>query len=172
MITKPIKQIIWLACLMIPFWVGAQAKSSFTESSASTRVVAEKYFTAYIKRDWDTLEPLLAPEGSFIDLTAEPIFGKVENIGKEATIQNFRVNYSSITHMEFEKTRAFFSGKYGVFEGTLDWTIKVAEGQEIATKAMPFVAILKVENEQIVEHKDFADYAPFIEGVKKLKKKK
>lgn len=34
---------------------------------------------------------------------------------------------------------------------------------------MPFLTILRVAKGQVVEHRDFADYAPFLDALRKAK---
>ena len=148
--------------------VAAQAVP-FAEQSSATQVVAEKYFAAYIARDWDKLERLLAEEGSFTDPTAEPVFGAVQSLGKPAVMKNFREGYAQLKYMRFNRMRTVFSGKHALFEGTLDWALTL-EGDRVAvTNAMPFLTILRVEGGLVVEHTDFADYQPFIDAYKKAK---
>lgn len=140
----------------------AQAPDAVAQASAATARVAEAYFDAYVARDWDRLAPLLAENGGFADPTAEPLFGKVDVAGKPATLRYFRENYAAIREMRFERTRAFFSGQHAVFEGTLDWTLALGDGKQVRTQAMPFVTILRLEGGRVVEHRDYADYAPFV----------
>ncbi len=157
--------VLFAACLS----VAAQSPRTFAETSAATQQVAERYFSAYIARDWNTLEPLLATDGMFSDPTAEAVFGKVENIGKQAVMKNFRENYAAIQHMHFNTMRVVFSGSHAVFEGTLDWTLNLQNGRDAVTTGMPYLAILRVEGNQVVEHTDFADYQPFIEARRKAR---
>lgn len=147
----------------------ARGAESFAERSAATKPVAERYFSAYIARDWDRLEPLLAEESSFVDPTAEPVFGKVERRGKLEVMKNFREGYAAIRHMAFAPTRTVFSGAYAVFEGTLDWTLELDGGKEAVTRNMPFLTILRVQSGVIVEHTDYADYQPFIDAVRRAR---
>lgn len=158
----------WVAALSTPIVHSAE---SLAQTSASTKPVAERYFSAYIGRDWETLAPLLAEAGSFVDPTAEPVFGKVEHRGKLAVMKNFREGYAAIKHMEFAPSRTVFSGAYAIFEGTLDWTLKLDGGAEAITKSMPFITILRVQSGVVVEHTDYADYQPFIEAVRRAKTK-
>jgi len=144
----------------------AQSGPSFAQVADATRKVAEPYFAAYIARDWDVLAPLLADAGSFADPTATRVFGEVRFVGKPAAMKNFREGYAAIRQMEFKRSRAFFSGEHAIFEGSLDWTLSLGEGKEAVTKAMPFVTVLKVVGGQVVEHQDFADYAPFLAAVR------
>jgi ketosteroid isomerase-like protein len=154
-----------LLCMMLgsaALPAAAHTPEPFASTSATTARVAERYFEAYIARDWDRLAPLLAESGGFADPTAEPVFGKVEVTGKRATVEYFRANYAAIRHMQFNRTRAFFSGRHAVFEGTLDWTLALGGGKEAVTLAMPFVTILRIEDGLVVEHRDFADHQPFV----------
>ncbi len=139
-----------------------QTSPTFAETSVATERVAEAYFSAYIARDWDVLGEHLADAGSFADPTAEPVFGKVAVSGRLATLIYFRENYASIKSMQFNRSRAIFSGTHAVFEGTLNWTMVLQSGKEVVTRDMPFVTILRLEGDKVVEHRDYADYHPFI----------
>ena len=95
-------------CLLAPLSAGAQApapaKPSLAQTSQATQKVAEAYFQAYIARDWDRLEPLLAEAGRFEDPTASSVFGGVGKQGKTAVMQGFREGYASINQMSFPAT--------------------------------------------------------------------
>jgi hypothetical protein len=161
-------------CLAVPMLAAtppavAQSGPTLAESSAATRLVAEPYFAAYVARDWDKLAPLLADAAHFADPTAEPVFGKIDVQGKASVLKNFREGYADIKHMQFHKTRAFFSGGQAIFEGALDWTLRLDGGREVVTQAMPLVTILRIESGQVVDHTDLADYRFFIEAHRKAK---
>lgn len=158
-----------LAFTFVSSPVMSQDKPSFAQVSEATRAVAEKYFAAYIARDWDSLSPLLAEDGGFSDPTAALVFGAVEYKGRHATVKSFRENYAAIKHMEFTPSRVFFSGEHAIFEGTLDWALSVAGGKVADTKAMPFLTILRVVKGRVVEHRDFADYAPYLDALRKAR---
>ncbi len=169
---RMISQYVRVLAIALAFQSGqawAQSGTAFSQATAATEPVAERYFAAYIAREWDSLAPLLADAGGFSDPTASLVFGEVKHVGKAATMKNFREGYAAITQMEFKRSRAFFSGEHAIFEGTLDWTLALGEGKEAITKAMPFVTILRVQNGQVVEHQDFADYAPFLSAVRAMK---
>ncbi len=146
-----------------------QEKPSFQQLSQETRDIATKYFAAYIARDWDSLELLLADDGGFSDPTAEPVFGPVEYSGKQATLKNFRDNYAAITHMDFKENRVLISGEFAIFEGTLNWGLSLSGGKVVETNNTPFLTILRVKNGLVVEHRDYADYAPFLTAYRKAK---
>lgn len=153
-----------LTLVAAPVW--AQGKPSFAEIGAKTQAVADRYFSAYVARDWDRLEPLLADNGGFSDPTASLVFGSVQAAGKAATLKNFREGYAAIRHMAFHPMRSFVSGEHAVFEGTLDWTLELKGGKQAVTQGMPFITVLRVVEGQVLEHRDFADYSPFLAAVR------
>jgi ketosteroid isomerase-like protein len=146
--------------------IHAQSAPSYTDLSKATERVAEPYFSAYIARDWDRLSPLLADDASFSDPTASGDRAP-RDVGRQATEKYFRENYARITRMEFQRIRVFYSGHYAVFEGNLTWALNGKDGKTILTEAMPLVTILRVEGERVAEHRDFADYHPFMEARRK-----
>lgn len=150
--------------------VAAQSDPSFEQAVDATRGVATPYFEAYIARDWDRLAPLLSDAGGFTDPTAAFVFGPVKHEGKDATMKNFREGYAAIKHMAFHQTRVFVSGEHAVFEGTLDWTLELSDGKQAVTRAMPFMTILRVVDGKVIEHRDYADYAPFLQAVRAARK--
>lgn len=153
------------ATLLLPT-VASAAPPSYAESGQATRAVAEPYFDAYIARHWDRLAPLLAEKGSFEDPTAALVFGPVKQQGKAATLKNFREGYAAIRHMAFHPSRVFYAGEHAIFEGTLDWTLALDGGRQAVTTGMPFVTVLRVVDGLVVEHRDYADYTPFLAAVK------
>jgi len=154
-----------IAALVLPP-VAHAAPPTFAQAREATRGVAEPYFEAYIARQWDRLAPLLAEQGGFEDPTAALVFGPVRQQGKAATLKNFREGYAAIRHMAFHPSRVIYAGEHAVFEGTLDWTLALAGGREAVTLGMPFVTVLRVVEGQVVEHRDYADYTPFLAAVK------
>jgi ketosteroid isomerase-like protein len=149
--------------------VWAQQTPSFSQVGAKTQTVAEPYFKAYIARDWKRLEPLLADNGGFSDPTAAFVFGSVKFEGKAATLKNFREGYAAISHMEFHQMRAFVSGEHAIYEGTLDWTLELKGGKQAVTRGMPFISVLRVVDGRVMEHRDFADYTPFLAAMRAAK---
>lgn len=143
----------------------AQERPSFADMSAATETVTQAYFDAYIGRDWDRLEPLLADAGTFRDVTADPVFGGAGAEGKAAMMTLFREGYAGITRMSLRPLRTFHSGHHSIFEGELDWTLRLDNGREVSS-VIPFVTILGVEDGLVVSHRDFADYAPFVAALR------
>lgn len=156
--------VLGLALCAAQVW--AQQGPSFGQASTATRTVADPYFKAYIARDWDRLEPLLADAGGFTDPTAALVFGSVKFEGKAATLKNFREGYAAIKHMAFHPMRAFVSGEHALYEGTLDWTLALRNGRQAVTRGMPFITILRVVEGRVLEHSDFADYTPFLAAMR------
>lgn len=126
------------------------------------QTAAHAYFEAYIARDWDRLAPLLHDEGSFRDPTATALFGQVGANGKTAVLDFFRQNYAGISMMRFESLRTLSSGDHQIYEGTLDWDYRLPDGSIVATRQMPFLTVLRLQEGRVIEHIDYADYAPFL----------
>ena len=66
------------------------------------------------------------------------------------------------------KSRTIFSGNYAIFEGDLDWTVGIGNGKKVST-VMPTITMLKIENGKVTEHRDFADYHPFLVEFRKVR---
>lgn len=163
-----------IACAFALLTVNAPAPSAaqpgarFDEASTATQGVGQAYFDAYIARDWNRIEPLLADEASFHDATAELVFGGAIAEGKPAMMTLFREGYAGITRMSLRPLRAFHSGHYSVFEGELDWALRLDDGVEVAS-VMPFVTIVRIEDGRVVSHRDYADYAPFVAALREAR---
>lgn len=136
--------------------------------TAQTRSVAEPYFQAYMQRDWDTLAPLLAEQASFTDPTAEQTFGATAYLGRDAMMASFRKNYASLQHMNFRPGQVFFFGEWAVFNGTLDWTLKMPAG-EIVSSSTPYQATIRVVSGKVLHHQDLVDYQPFLRGLREAR---
>jgi ketosteroid isomerase-like protein len=139
----------------------AQERPRYDDVTAATAPVGDAYFAAYIARDWDALEPLLADEATFHDPTAAHVFGGALADGKAAMMTLFREGYAGITRMALRPMRTVHAGNYAIYEGELDWALDMGDGRNVAS-VMPFVTVLRIENGHVVEHRDYADYAPFI----------
>ena len=154
--------------LGVPAIAQAQAGSAYAQASAATAPVADAYFAAYTSRDWDALEPLLAAEATFADPTATRVFGGVKSDGKAAIMERFRVGYAGLTHMRFATTRRLVSGDVVIYEGTLDWGLDLGDGTTVGS-VTPMVIVVTVADGKVVEHRDYVDYAPFLEAVRKTR---
>lgn len=165
---------LWLAVGAValaaptPILAEENARPSYAEQKVETEQVADAYFDAYIARDWDRLEPLLADDASFADPTAELVFGNPPTRGRDAIAAKFRKGYSSISAMSFDPIRVFHGGNMALYEGTLSWTLNFADGN-VLDSSMPYVAIIRVEGGKVVSHRDYGDYTDFIAGVRALR---
>lgn len=142
---------------------------SYQQQSAATQEVAERYHAAYIAKNWQAVDDLLAEQAFFTDPTAEPVFGPVHHQGKQAMMANFREGYAGITHMQFMADRKLFSGQFAVFEGALDWDLRLKNGSLVKTRAMPLLTVIKVVEGRVVEHIDYGDYQPFLTAYEAVK---
>ena len=142
--------------------ISAAAIARYQSASLSAQETGEAYFAAYLKKEWDTVESLLADHASFRDVTAELLFDSVSHEGKEAVMTIFREGFARITDMRFHETRTLYSGHYALFEGALDWTVVIEDGRAPLSMTMAIMTMLKVGDGLVVEHRDFADYTPFI----------
>ncbi|MCB1589699.1 MAG: nuclear transport factor 2 family protein [Xanthomonadales bacterium] len=138
------------------------APASYADRSQASLQVAQTYFDAYIARDWDRLAEHLAADGQFSDPTAQAVFGQVGAQGKEALLAYFRTNYAGITQMSFKPLRVVSASDHVIFEGTLDWDLRLPNGTVVPTRKMPFLTILRLQDGQVVDHQDYADYGPFV----------
>lgn len=140
-------------------------RPSYGSVGEATAPVADAYFNAYIGRDWDVLETMLVEGSSFQDPTATYVFGGVLSEGREAMMSRFRNGYASLTHMEFAVTRRIISGDIAIYEGALDWGIDLGDAK-VVDSVTPMVIILTVKDGKVITHRDYVDYAPFIEAVR------
>ena len=162
------------AALTLSLWLAtgapaAPAAPSLADISARTERVAEAYMQAYVARDWDRLAPLLAAEARFQDPTAALVFGGQFPAGKDTVLKFFREGYAAIQTMAFERSSAFFSGHHAVFVGHLAWSLKLRDGRVVHTR-MPLVTVLTLnEADQVVDHRDLADYQPFVDAERRTR---
>ena len=149
----------------VPLAAQEAAPPTYASLSEATALVAEAYFAAYIGRNWDELEPLLAEDASFQDPTATHVFGGVASDGRAAMMERFRQGYAGISHMEFATTRRIISGDVAIYEGGLDWGLDLGDGTLVAS-ITPMVIILTVRDGKVAKHRDYVDYAPFLAAIR------
>ena len=168
-ITKTITRAALVAAALA-FAMPAAAQDSpqpdYTAVSAATAPVADAYLAAYTSLDWDRLEPLLAEDADFVDPTATLVFGEVASEGRAAMMERFRVGYAGITHAEYVPGSRIISAETAVYEGALHWGFALEDGTQIDT-VTPLVMMLTVEDGLVVHHRDYVDYAPFIEAMRR-----
>lgn len=143
----------------------APIKHPYLETSAVTRTIAEGYFRAYLAKDWDALASLSGANLSFQDRTAELVGGGKATLGLPEVLRKFREGYASI-ELDYHPARATFSGHYALFSGILNWKVTLQNGRRVETRDAAFLVILRVEDGEVVEHRDYVDYNGFIQGSK------
>ncbi|MDE1467682.1 nuclear transport factor 2 family protein [Aurantiacibacter sp. D1-12] len=134
----------------------------------ATAPVADAYFAAYTSRDWDAAEALLAEHADFVDPTATLVFGEVTSDGRAAIMERFRVSYAGITHMEFVSGSRMVSAETAIYEGALHWGFDLGDGT-LVDAVTPMVIVLTVEDGRVVHHRDYVDYTPFIEAMRRAR---
>lgn len=92
-------RMLFAVLALVATGASAQGSAPFAAASTAAEKIGEAYFSAYIARDWDRLEPLLAERGSFADPTAALVFGSVQTTGKVEMLTKFRNGYAAIAHM-------------------------------------------------------------------------
>ena len=137
--------------------------SAYQRFSTETAAVADPYFNAYIAMDWAKVEALAADNISVRDPTAARLFGAAGAEGKATVMHNFRTTYAGLKGMRFETTRTIHSGDLAIYEGALEWTLDMRDGRDV-TSVTPMVIVLEVSDGKVVSHRDYVDYAPFVEA--------
>lgn len=135
----------------------------YTQASAQTRDIAERYFQAYLRKDWAQLEPLMAEQIQFRDTTAALVFGALDQAGKPRLTQYFRQVYPYIETHEFKLERSFFAGQQAVFVGVSDWSF-APPGQPAVRSRTPIVIALQVQGGQVIEHLEMGDLQGYVEA--------
>lgn len=143
---------------------------SYTQVSAQTRQVAERYFQAYVRKDWASLFPLMGEQIRFRDPTATLVFGDLDQAGRPALQQYLAEVYAYIDVHAFRLDRSYFAGQQAVFIGESDWTIAIPGESPIRSRT-PIVIALKVQGGQVLEHLEMADLQAYVDGVAQLRKK-
>ncbi|MEZ4411778.1 MAG: nuclear transport factor 2 family protein [Gemmatimonadales bacterium] len=164
--TPTLLVLLALACAP-PLIAQSPGASAYLEASDSSRTVGQEYLQAYIALDWDRIESMLGDAASFQDPTAELIFGGKLVSGRDNMMAKFRTGYAGI-QMSFVETRAVYSGHYAIIEGLLTWSAPLGDGRRVTAKDSPFVLILRIEGGLVVEHRDYADYHPFITAMRAM----
>jgi ketosteroid isomerase-like protein len=168
--TRPsIPTVLMFLALACASRLGAQSPraSAYLAASDSSRTVGQEYLRAYVALDWDQIDSMLGEDASFQDPTAELIFGGKLVSGRDNMMAKFRTGYAGI-QMSFVETRAVYSGHYAIIEGLLTWSAPLGDGRRVTAKDSPFVLVLRIEGGRVVEHRDYADYHPFIAAMQAM----
>lgn len=160
------KQILPALLLLCCSTALAQQRPSFKDSTAITRIVAERYIQHYTAVSFDSLEWYMHPDYNFLDPTAEYLFGWNPVIGKEKAAAFFRANYSGLKHPHATITRRIFSGNLAVFEMDFAFSFEPAAGKPLINIKMPLVTTVKISGGKVIEHRDYGDYTVYLAQVR------
>ncbi len=139
--------------------------NQFKELTTSTKIVSERYFEQYAKLGFDSMAMDMSENYNFEDPTAKVIFNGLNIEGKDKAIANFKANYTFF-NVSIPTIRRYFSGNYGIFEGTYKFSTYTPK-KEVISFELPITIIIKVENGKVVEHRDFADYQAYLSQYQK-----
>lgn len=162
---KKISILVMTLCFTIT--MNAQKKVSFSEVTANTKKITTKYFNDYINLDFDAMKQQASDDISFDDATAKLIFGIELIKGKTKVFENFEKTYAGILEMKANIKRTIFSSNVGIFEIELAYKFKTRKNKIITISKMPLIVTLTVKDDNIIEHRDYADYNVFLEQYKK-----
>lgn len=141
----------------------AEPALQYRTLSAQTRDVAERYLQAYLNRDWQRLFPLMAENIHFADPTAKMVFGDLSQQGKPALMKYFSEVYPYVETHAFKRERSTFAGQHAVFIGESDWSFSLPGHAPVRSKT-PLVLTLTVENGQVTQHQELADFQSYLNG--------
>ncbi len=164
------KYVLISILLLANIAASAQQNTQFRDTTDSTQDVSSKYFDAYMAMDWDKLAPMLHPDATFLDSTAQLLFGENRPVGKDAVIKNFREGYASLTSMKPKPLRTFYSGDTGVFEFDLTFGFRNRQNG-ITTITMPLVVVITVKEGKVISHRDYGDYREYVKQLKAAQEK-
>ncbi|MCV2369813.1 nuclear transport factor 2 family protein [Roseateles oligotrophus] len=147
----------------------ADPAAQYAALSSETRQLAERYLQAYLRKDWATLEPLMAEQIRFLDPTAKLVFGDVDQHGKPALLKYFHTVYPYIDTHEFKVGSSFVAGNKAVFIAETDWSF-AHPGLPVVRSKAPIILTLTVEDGRVIEHTEMADLQSFLNQRQALKK--
>ena len=117
-------------------------------------ITHEYLHKSFDQRDVDAMFDLMSDDVAFIDPTAE-LWGGPASAGVQGKDMLRKLVASwNIVEAGFEIEHSFFTGPYAVYVGKAMWH---SPGQP-PMRDLPFCTILKVEDGQITERRDYGDY--------------
>ena len=132
---------------------GAQA-----QDSAGARDVAEAYLAAYQTQDFDQMRELYAGDAHFIDPTSfdiPQITAPIDWQGADSIIAG--ISSWGIQHITYHQDRSYEASNAVIFDGNADVSYATETGARIFN--YPIITIITVRDGQVVEHRDYTDYA-------------
>ena len=122
-------------------------------------LTALAYLEAIADRDAETAASLLHEDARYADPTSVALGRETGAKGRAAALDCLR-STTSPQGFEVDELQRFFHGKHAVFHGTYEASFSLGEGEDAKTVAcaVPFVTVLKIEHESVVEHVDYVGY--------------
>lgn len=118
---------------------------------------ALEYLDAYERLDVAELSQLYSEGAAFVDETSLALPEPFMWTGRDTILAGIGGWKSTVRGLEYHLTDAFESAGRVVFVGTVDATSIGLNGD--VTFIFPVVTIVTLEGGQVVEHRDYADYA-------------
>lgn len=149
--------LIALAGAAGPAAFAAQTEESAPASDALR--IATDYVEAYSALDTERMAALAGPEIRFADSTAPS--GAIEHLGREAVIASvgrLRDVRGAIS-LGYVPESAYESNGWAVFSGPMNATFRTPDPDATYHWSAQVTIVIHVEDGQVVEHLDFADYA-------------
>lgn len=143
---------LWGALMLFPFAQGQAA-------SAETIKIAKDYLAAYSVFDFEKMRAHYSDDVLFTDPTSL-VYGKdnatVDLKGKDVVLNALQkvVGQGGGGTLTFMPNHVFEAGGHVVFQGRLsfEWAGGKVKGEA------PITTIIRIQNGQVVEHRDYFDY--------------
>jgi hypothetical protein len=149
--------LIVFAAIAAPADVRAQRVESIAENEALR--IATEYVEAYSALDTGRMEQLASPDIRFADSTAPN--GGIVREGRNAVIAGFtrlRDERGAIS-LGYAPETIYESQGWAVFSGPMNASFRTREPGTVYRWSANVTIIVHIENGEVVEHLDFADYA-------------
>ncbi|MFQ5529495.1 MAG: nuclear transport factor 2 family protein [Gemmatimonadota bacterium] len=127
----------------------------FDANSESTREIADRYLHAYLHKDIDAQEELVATGVRYQDPTSK-VFGPPSGElyeGAEALMDRRRQIYANLVDFELEIEQSFVANHHAVYMGTVRYSVNSG-----AAFAQPAVIVIEVRDGKVTRQWDFVDY--------------
>ena len=120
--------------------------------------VAQAYLAAYQAQDFDALAALYAEDAVFIDPTSFDVGNITQPIdwqGRDAILSGLRS--WNVARLEYAVDRNYQASGRTVFDGAVTAVYALEDGDQ--HYRFPIITIVTVQDGQVVEHRDYTDYA-------------
>lgn len=126
--------------------------------AGDARPVAEAYLDAYQSQDFEALAALYAADASFIDPTSFDVGDITPPISWRGKAQILDGLASwGVVRLDYAIDRSFAASGRVVFDGAVTAVYATQSGQRAFV--FPIVTIVTVDAGEVIEHRDYTDYA-------------